>query len=85
MDVEKYRIILTRRQQELQSRLQKIEADFEAPRNPDDDDRAVERNNDEVLEELGESGQRELGNRGGAGAGRGRHLRNLRPLREPDL
>lgn len=60
MHLEKYRIILARRQQELQSRLQKIEADFEAPRNPDDDDRAVERNNDEVLEELGEAGQREL-------------------------
>lgn len=60
MDVEKYRVILAERQQELQTRLQKIEADLEAPRDQDNNDRAVESNNDEVLEELGESSQKEL-------------------------
>jgi DnaK suppressor protein len=60
MDVAKYKAILTERQRELYGRLHKIEKDFEQPRNPDDDDRAVERNNDEVLEELGEAGQKEL-------------------------
>ena len=60
MDVAKYKDILTERQRELYGRLHRIEEDFEQPRNPDDDDRAVERNNDEVLEELGEAGQREL-------------------------
>eukprot|EP00913_Durusdinium_trenchii_P021376 g20089.t1 len=48
------------RKSELERRLGRIEADFVSPRNPDDDDRAVERNNDEVLEELGETGQKEL-------------------------
>lgn len=61
MNVEKYRTILTERRQELETRLLKIEADFEAPRDLDDDDRAMERNNDEVLEEMGEAGQKELG------------------------
>lgn len=60
MDLAKYRAILTERQRELDSRLHRIEEDFEQPRNPDDDDRAIERNNDEVLEELGEAGQKEL-------------------------
>lgn len=52
--------LLVARQAELEDRLRKIEADFEAPRNPDDDDRALERNNDEVLDRLGDSGQKEL-------------------------
>ena len=58
--IEKYRALLDRRRRELQTRLRAIEHDFEEPRNPDDDDRATERNNDEVLEELGEAGQTEL-------------------------
>ena len=57
---EKYRPILVQRRQQLQTRLERIEHDFEQPRNRDDDDRAVERNNEEVLEELGETGQKEL-------------------------
>ncbi|MGN7293696.1 TraR/DksA family transcriptional regulator [Rhizobium sp. SAFR-030] len=57
---EKYRPILVQRQQQLQARLERIEHDFEQPRDRDDDDGAVERNNDEVLEELGEVGQKEL-------------------------
>ncbi len=60
MDIARYRAILTERQRELNNRLHRIEEDFEQPRNPDDDDRALERNNDEVLEELGEAGQKEL-------------------------
>ncbi|MGK6315301.1 TraR/DksA family transcriptional regulator [Neorhizobium sp. DT-125] len=60
MDTAKYETILRTRKAELESRLSRIEQDFTTPRNPDDDDRAVERNNDEVLEELGETGEREL-------------------------
>jgi len=56
----KYRPILLQRQQQLTARLEKIEHDFQRPPNRDDDDRAVERNNDEVLEELRETGQKEL-------------------------
>jgi len=58
--LEKYRALLDQRRRELQTRLRAIEYDFEQPRNPDDDDRATERNNDEVLGELGEAGQKEL-------------------------
>jgi RNA polymerase-binding transcription factor DksA len=57
--IEKYRAVLDQRRRELQTRLRAIEHDFEEPRNSDDD-RAIERNNDEVLEELGEAGQKEL-------------------------
>ncbi|MFK0384620.1 TraR/DksA C4-type zinc finger protein [Rhizobium sp. RM] len=60
MNVETYEKILRDRQRELYRRLHRIEADFEEPRNPDDEDRAVERNNDEVLDELGQVGQDEL-------------------------
>lgn len=60
MNTESYEKILRDRQCELYRRLHKIEADFEEPRNPDDDDRAAERSNDEVLDELGQVGQDEL-------------------------
>jgi RNA polymerase-binding transcription factor DksA len=60
MDTAHYRAILVARRQELQARLTRIEADLDAPGNPDDDDRALERNNDDVLESLGGSGQTEL-------------------------
>jgi RNA polymerase-binding transcription factor DksA len=60
MDTAKYQRILKARKAELENRLSRIEQDFTTPRNPDDDDRAVERNNDEVLEELGEAGEKEL-------------------------
>lgn len=56
----KYRAVLSKRRTELLRRLTTIEQDFEQPRNPDDEDRATERNNDEVLEELGDSGQKEI-------------------------
>ena len=60
MNVDSYEKILRDRQRELYRRLHKIEADFEEPRNPDDDDRATERSNDEVLDEMGQAGQDEL-------------------------
>lgn len=60
MDTAKYENILRARRHELDVRLHKIEADFEQPRNPDSDDRALERNNDEVLDEMGQVGQDEL-------------------------
>lgn len=60
MTANAYEDILRTRQRELYRRLHKIEADFEQPRNPDDDDRALERSNDEVLDELGQVGQEEL-------------------------
>jgi RNA polymerase-binding transcription factor DksA len=56
----RYKARLIARQRELTSRLSAIEADFEQPRNPDADDRAMERSNDEVLDKLGVSGQQEL-------------------------
>jgi RNA polymerase-binding transcription factor DksA len=55
-----YRSRLLGRRRELTSRLQAIETDFEQVRNPDDEDRAVERANNEVLEGLGAAGQKEL-------------------------
>ena len=60
MDVSTYEKRLRQRHAELESRLVKIERDFERPRNPDDDDRAMERNNDEVLDSLGQQGETEL-------------------------
>ncbi len=60
MDTTRYEAQLRARKAELESRLNRIEQDFTSPRNPDDDDRAVERNNDEVLDELGEAGEKEL-------------------------
>ncbi|MNE50249.1 General stress protein 16O [compost metagenome] len=60
MDTSAYEKILRDRQRELHKRLRKIEDDFEQPVNPDDEDRAVERSNDEVLDELGQVGQEEL-------------------------
>ncbi|SIP95096.1 transcriptional regulator, TraR/DksA family [Rhizobium sp. RU35A] len=60
METDHYRRVLETRRAELDRRLTKIEHDLDQPGNPDDDDRAIERNNDEVLEGLGEAGQKEL-------------------------
>lgn len=60
METNHYRRVLETRRAELDRRLTKIEHDLDQPGNPDDDDRAIERNNDEVLEGLGEAGQKEL-------------------------
>ncbi|HZG27630.1 transcriptional regulator, TraR/DksA family [Ensifer adhaerens] len=51
---------LMARKQELTQRLGKIETDLDSTRNPDSEERATERENDEVLEELGLQGQIEL-------------------------
>lgn len=45
---------------ELEARLHGIEAELDAPANPDAPERAVEREADEVLEGLGLSGQEEM-------------------------
>lgn len=55
-DEASYRAVLMDRRRVLQSRPRAIESDFEQTRNPDNDDRAIERNNDEVLHELGQTG-----------------------------
>lgn len=60
IDAGHYARILHARRAELMSRLERIETDLDQPRNADDDDRAIERNNDEVLEGLGGAGQKEL-------------------------
>ena len=51
---------LLNRRAELTSRLGKIEADLDQQPNPDSEERATERENDEVLEGLGLQGQMEL-------------------------
>jgi RNA polymerase-binding transcription factor DksA len=51
---------LVARRQELTLRLGKIEHDLDATPNPDSEERATERENDEVLEGLGLQGQMEL-------------------------
>ena len=45
---------------ELEKRLHKIEGDLDQTPNPDSEERATERENDEVLEEMGNQGQAEL-------------------------
>ncbi len=60
IDPGHYRTLLEARRAELKSRLERIETDLDQPSNPDDDDRAIERSNDEVLESLGGAGQKEL-------------------------
>lgn len=58
--VEHYKRILEDRQAELEKRLRKIEDDLDTTPNPDFSDRATERENDEVLEEIGQTGLDEL-------------------------
>ena len=55
-----YKEKLENRQRELEARLHKIEDSLEEPVNPDVEDRATERENDEVLEGLGGAGLAEL-------------------------
>ncbi len=59
-DTEHFKQILMDRKRELYRRLHKIETDLDQPMNDDFSDRAVERNNDEVLEEIGSVGLEEL-------------------------
>ena len=60
IDTESYKARLTTRLAELEDRLTGIEADLDAPVNPDFADRATEREGDEVLESLGSAGLAEI-------------------------
>ncbi len=52
--------LLNARKRELTQRLTKIEMDLDQPGNPDSQERASEREGDEVLESLGQAGLAEL-------------------------
>lgn len=60
IDTTRYEEILRARSRELYARLHRIDDDLGRPKNPDSADRALEAENDEVLEELGEAGETEL-------------------------
>lgn len=59
-DLEYFRTRLLGRLAELDSRLHDIEAELDAPHSKDWEELAVEREDDEVLETLGRSGQAEI-------------------------
>jgi RNA polymerase-binding transcription factor DksA len=59
-DTQTYEQILRNRQRELLSRLSRIDVDLGRTKEQDSDDRAIESENDEVLEGLGQAGQEEL-------------------------
>lgn len=59
-DVAHYKDILLTRKRELYRRLTKIEKDLDTLKSGDSGERAVERENDEVLEEFGVTGLKEL-------------------------
>ncbi|WP_439618450.1 TraR/DksA family transcriptional regulator [Shinella sp.] len=61
MDLAQYKDILLTRKRELQGRLDRIEKDLDTLKSGDSADRAIERENDEVLEEFGTNGLREIG------------------------
>lgn len=58
--VDQYRARLMKRLGELDARLHKIESDLDAQVPKDWEDAAVEREGDEVLEGLGQTGQEEI-------------------------
>lgn len=60
VDVNKYQSMLQARQKELNARLHEIEEELESHSSKDWEELAVEREEDEVLEGLGTSGQDEL-------------------------
>ena len=60
IDTEKFRKILQRRLQELDVRLHGIEEELDSHQSKDWEELAVEREEDEVLEGLGTSGQDEI-------------------------
>ncbi|WP_369528782.1 TraR/DksA family transcriptional regulator [Shimia thalassica] len=60
IDLAKQKKSLLKRLSELDSRLHAIEAELEAPHSKDWEELAVEREGDEVLEQLGQSGQDEI-------------------------
>ena len=60
MNTEKYEKILRDRQNEILSRLKKIDTDLSRARDQDSEEQAIEAENDEVLEEFGQVGEKEL-------------------------
>ncbi|MDQ0454347.1 TraR/DksA family transcriptional regulator [Rhizobium paknamense] len=60
MDTTGYKQALLTRKAELDRRLGRIAADLTTARSPDSEERAVEAENDEVLEGLGQAGEAEL-------------------------
>ena len=59
-NVEKYKKLLENRLDELDHRLHDIEDELDEPADPDVEERATEREGDEVLEGLGVVGQKEI-------------------------
>lgn len=59
-DLADYKDILLTRKRELYHRLNRIEADLNTLKSGDSANRAIERENDEVLEEFGSTGLKEL-------------------------
>jgi RNA polymerase-binding transcription factor DksA len=59
-DVTHFELRLRDRLQELTERLEDVETDLGQPADPDDEERAVERESDEVLEGLGTAGLVEI-------------------------
>ena len=59
-DIKKYEQTLLERLEELNARLTEIEEDLDEPADPDDEERATEREGDEVLEGLGNTGLAEI-------------------------
>lgn len=59
-DTSHFETLLKNRQRELNQRLHAIEADLESPAAADSEERAIEREGDEVLEGLGQAGLSEL-------------------------
>ncbi len=60
LDTAKFRAALMARLEELDKRLHEIEIELDCPKSPDFSDMAIEREGDEVLEHLGQSGQDEI-------------------------
>mgnify|MGYP006274161169 CR=1 FL=1 len=59
-EVEMFRLALEKRHGELRRRLEGIEHDLDETPNPDAEERATEREGDEVLEDLGQAGLTEM-------------------------
>lgn len=59
-DLAQYKDILLNRKRELYGRLSRIEKDLDTLKSDDSGERAIERENDEVLEEFGTTGLKEL-------------------------
>ncbi len=60
IDVKTYKKRLNERQKELDERLKHIEHDLDRPMNQDIEDRATEREDDEVMESMGNAGLAEI-------------------------